>query len=1457
VAEAQKKRNDREEDLKKAKAKLVQLSPQKEIAEAHYQDVKADVESITSFLYIARENGDTKLAGEYDKRINDLNTKLVEKQAKRDEIVNEMKVEQLKIDDIDGAYTKAVAELKKVNDRFDAQMKIAMTRQWGWGDWIRSLPILDGFADPLKIQQFTINDIPIDYNFKQVTRFDRCMSCHVGIDRGQFSRASLEKLTVKGAHDKEMETAVQIYDERKKALQGTSEADKIPDPHRLNIEPISDQVLTKERITEFCAHPRLDLYVGATGKHPAEKFGCTSCHAGQGSGTSFLDASHTPNTAPERAAWTSTRGWEPSHMWDFPMHPKRFVESSCLKCHHEVTDLISTDNRIEAPKLIKGYMLIRENGCFGCHEINGWKGGQRVGPDLRLEPSPPLDDLNKIERPRVQNDPDNRPGDLRKVGPALSRISEKTDTGWIEKWLLSPSAFRPDTKMPHYYGLSNNSKDVLPDEQKTFPNTEIASIAHYLTVNSKEYLRKAKELREADKKNPGAPDADETLLEQLLNKGRLAGEDIETFKEVKARIQLRKVVPLVDQAPDYKADAGNGRLLFSTKGCLSCHVHQGTEKGLPATDNVKALPPLKSEALFGPNLTQLKGKLKENQAAARTWLIQWILDPQAHSPRSRMPVMHLTPHEAADVAAWLLDQPSRDHGPDWGTDKMNVAPPEKKALVALASVYLTRMLSKSDMDRFFKGWSKDDLKDSAKAQFKDDTLRIIWNDIADDERTLLKMDVTDDSSLKYYLGRKAVNRLGCFGCHDIPGFENTKPIGTGLNDWGKKMADRLAFEDIGNFFKQHYYTIPTLTLTDKDGKPNTIKDIDGVKKEPYEEFYAQALLGHGADRVGYLNQKIRDPRSYDFNRIRPWDDRSRMPKFNFARPRKSAEEQAGGDDTAALFQARIFKEEAEAREAVSTFVLGLVAEQVPAKSINQPGPDRLAEVQGRQILDKYNCNGCHLIRPGVYDFKIDPKIIEGFERVAKNQDIKGEYIFLNHHDWVGRNPLGKDSLTAYGTQPRLMAKDNDEDKEYSRMTLRLSEALRFTGSDGKTENIVSSNLVSIPLDKMMPTPPPITSQADFDRVFAPGQPYGGAFANLLTPWMHLRDKDIYKNMDDPLARAALPPSLIGQGERTQPEWLFRFLKDPQPIRPMAILRMPKFNMSDQEARILVQYFAANTRQNNPGVGLPPAYEIDPQRANLDSAYWKGRTAEYVAYLKQNKVKDDKGNLLKDKEGKEKTLYEERLAAFAPIWEKVRAEREPALDKEIKALKEQADARTKEIEEKKKALGQEQDPAKKAALGTAVEEMGGMIKGTQKEIARLEGERGKLKDSVQKQSWLETQAYAADAFRLLNSRETCLKCHQIDNYRSSQEPPMAKGPPLLLAHERLRPDWIERWVNKPVRFVPYDSPMPSYFADKEMKYQQLHGGTGLEHIRAVRDVLMNYPRISNLPINRLYNPDEKK
>ena len=85
--------------------------------------------------------------------------------------------------------------------------------------------------------------------------------------------------------------------------------------------------------------------------------GCTICHDGQGSATDFKWASHTPNDPHQALDWSRKYGWFDNHHWIFPMTPERFIESNCLKCHHEVVELEPSERFPEppAPKLVEGY----------------------------------------------------------------------------------------------------------------------------------------------------------------------------------------------------------------------------------------------------------------------------------------------------------------------------------------------------------------------------------------------------------------------------------------------------------------------------------------------------------------------------------------------------------------------------------------------------------------------------------------------------------------------------------------------------------------------------------------------------------------------------------------------------------------------------------------------------------------------------------------------------------------------------------------------------------------------------------------------------------------------------------------------------------------------------------------------------------------------------------------------
>ena len=173
-----------------------------------------------------------------------------------------------------------------------------------------------------------------------------------------------------------------------------------------------------------------------------------------------------------------------------------------------------------------------------------------------------------------------------------------------------------------------------------------------------------------------------------------------------------------------------------------------------------------------------------------------------------------------------------------------------------------------------------------------------------------------------FLGEKTISRLGCFGCHNIPGFENAKPIGTPLNGWGIKSPTKLDFAHIAEYL---------------DDQP-----IDETRARDGTDLYYQEKLDEHT-RSGFLYQKLHRPRSYDYRKtnedIKAWDDRLRMPQFAWA------------NDPAAV-------------EEVMTFVLGLTGEkiagQVPAEAHYSPRRTRVAA--GEQAPEPVQLH--RLPRPG-------------------------------------------------------------------------------------------------------------------------------------------------------------------------------------------------------------------------------------------------------------------------------------------------------------------------------------------------------------------------------------------------------------------------------------------------------------------------------------------------------------
>src|SRR5262245_29309095 len=270
VYKAREEREANDSKVRELRAQIAKLLPDKERSEIKFQAIKSELESRLSFYDLEVEkNGYSPLAKRFLKEAEDYAQQLDVIQGKRDEFVNQIRELRSQADALEKNLTDKLSALKKLNDRSDAQVKIAINKQWGWGDAIRMLPVIDAFAAPIKIHQITNNDVPIDYNFKYVTRFDRCMSCHLGIDRPTYTKDMLRSLIdTTGVQQSRLNEAHEILAYRKETLDGLPEAAALPDPEQLKLSRISKKLLTEARITEYAAHPRLDLFVGANSKHP-------------------------------------------------------------------------------------------------------------------------------------------------------------------------------------------------------------------------------------------------------------------------------------------------------------------------------------------------------------------------------------------------------------------------------------------------------------------------------------------------------------------------------------------------------------------------------------------------------------------------------------------------------------------------------------------------------------------------------------------------------------------------------------------------------------------------------------------------------------------------------------------------------------------------------------------------------------------------------------------------------------------------------------------------------------------------------------------------------------------------------------------------------------------------------------------------------------------------------------
>jgi hypothetical protein len=225
-------------------------------------------------------------------------------------------------------------------------------------------------------------------------------------------------------------------------------------------------------------------------------------------------------------------------------------------------------------------------------------------------------------------------------------------------------------------------------------------------------------------------------------------------------------------------------------------------------------------------------------------------------------------------------------------------------------------------------------------------------------------------------------------------------------------------------------------------------------------------------------------------------------------------------------------------------------------------------IEGRKILDEYNCRGCHALHAARWQIEFPPETFDAQARQPAFPFV-GDQLAPQVVE-ASREPDRRGLLTALlfgqpliGDDGRPMVFDDygDElfdDEQYDigalEYVFQLWEPAALEGHEYQVGEAPLYLLASS-----------ITAQSPSD---------GGFLTNYLLPHVVRRQRETNPNAKGSEAWGWLPPVLQGLGRRVQTSWMRDYLLDPYRMRPAAVMQMPRYAMSPLEADRLARYFAA-------------------------------------------------------------------------------------------------------------------------------------------------------------------------------------------------------------------------------------------------------------------------------------------
>lgn len=268
---------------------------------------------------------------------------------------------------------------------------------------------------------------------------------------------------------------------------------------------------------------------------------------------------------------------------------------------------------------------------------------------------------------------------------------------------------------------------------------------------------------------------------------------------------------IIQTAKDYKpfqrysgGEASKGKALIETVGCVGCHMVQGIDEKWNKVGQRR-----------GPYLTGLGSKVDPD------WLVSWVKNPSHFQEDTVMPSFRLTDKEANDIAAYLLSFKNEK----FAALKFPELDPKVRDEILVTDYFSA------------------------------------FETVAAAKAKLAKMS---DAERTTELGRRSINKYGCYSCHNINGFEGDLPqIGPELTKEGSKPVEQFGFgqqhqvpHTRQGWLKQH---LKSPSIWDV-GVPKPFKDLNKMPNfylnDQEIESIVGILIGQVSDKVPLAGQKL-------------------------------------------------------------------------------------------------------------------------------------------------------------------------------------------------------------------------------------------------------------------------------------------------------------------------------------------------------------------------------------------------------------------------------------------------------------------------------------------------------------------------------------------------------------------------------------------------------------------------